>query len=71
MSIEKELKKNLEENTKLFRPKVDMDLDYNTFSVNWGHKKTNHSVETKTKEGYDVIFDISKEGEVIGVEVMF
>lgn len=47
--------------------KYDYDKENNIFSVNWG--KAEESVEVKTKEGEDIVFDYDKKGRIVGIEI--
>jgi uncharacterized protein YuzE len=65
----KELIKSRKEMTKLLNPRICYTSDYDIFSIIWGDKKVDSTIETNLISQGDLRFDMTKEGIVVGIEI--
>ena len=55
--------------TKLLNPRVDYTKNYDIFSMCWGDKKIESTIETNLLGFGDLRFDITKDGTIVGIEI--
>lgn len=65
----KELKNNQKRYTKLLKPRICYTSEYDIFSIIWGGKKVDSTIETNLLSEGDLRFDITKEGSIVGIEI--
>jgi len=65
----KNLNKNRKEMTKLIKPRICYTKDYDIFSICWGNKDIESTIETNLLGLGDCRFDITKNGVIVGIEI--
>jgi len=65
----KELKEDRKKFTKLLNPRICYTSDYDIFSMVWGKRKVDSTIETNLLSQGDVRFDITKNGTIVGLEI--
>ena len=64
-----ELQKNRQKITKYLNPRVCYTKDYDMFSICWGDKKIESTIETNLLGAGDLRFDITKDRTIVGIEI--
>ena len=55
--------------TKLIKPRICYTKDYDIFSICWGNKDIESTIETNLLGLGDCRFDITKNGVIVGIEI--
>lgn len=55
--------------TKIIKPRLHYTSDYDIFSINWGEKKIDGTIETNLLGQGDLRFDVTKGGLILGIEI--
>lgn len=64
-----ELKKARKFHTKLLKPKVCYTSEYDLFSMFWGNKFAEETIELNLLGSGDLRFDLTKNGTIVGIEI--
>ena len=64
----KELLANRRKNTKLLKPRISYTKEYDMFSMVWGEKDIESTIEANLLGEGDLRFDITKDGTIVGIE---
>jgi len=51
------------------KPRICYTSEYDIFSIIWGGKKVDSTIETNLLSEGDLRFDITKEGSIVGIEI--
>jgi len=65
----KELVKHRRKLTKELNPRICYTSDYDIFSMIWGKRKIDSTVELNLLGGGDLRFDLTKDGTIVGIEI--
>ena len=55
--------------TKILQPRVLYTKEYDIFSMMWGQKKVDCTIETNFLGKGDLRFDVTKDGTIVGLEI--
>ena len=55
--------------TQALKPRACYTSKFDIFSLNWGRRKVEHTIELNLFGKGDLRFDISEEGDIVGIEV--
>lgn len=65
----RELTKHRKKVTKELNPRICYTKEYDIFSMVWGNKQINSTVELNLLSEGDLRFDITKDGIIVGIEI--
>lgn len=65
----RELQNNRKKYTKLLNPRVCYTEEYDIFSMIWGKRKVDNTIEVNLLRDGDLRFDLAKDGTIIGIEI--
>lgn len=64
-----QMKKNSRILTNALNPRMHYSSDLDIFSINWGAKPVDHSIELNLLGEGDMRFDITKDNLIVGIEI--
>ena len=65
----RELVKHRKKLTKLLKPRVIYTKEFDMFSMIWGNKKIDSTIEVNLLSEGDLRFDVTKDGTIVGIEI--